>query len=194
MDLYDGPLFDCDNHYYEAEDAFHAVTSRASMQKRCVQWVEMDGKRYHLVAGKLNHVGRQPDVQPDLEARRVLREYYRGNPEGKTFIELIALRDSSRCRPSTWTATPASHAPRSRASREPGSSRRRACSTSRRCVDDTRSALCTLTEGFNRWLDDDWGLELPGEALQRALRDAWRTWSGRAASSSGRSSTTRGSS
>ena len=52
MERYDGPLFDCDNHYYEAEDAFTRHVPKA-MQPRCVQWVEMNGKRRHLVAGKV---------------------------------------------------------------------------------------------------------------------------------------------
>ena len=43
MKHYDGPLFDCDNHYYEAEDAFMRHVPRR-MQKRCVEWVEMNGK------------------------------------------------------------------------------------------------------------------------------------------------------
>jgi len=54
MATYDGLIFDGDNHDYEAEDAFMRYVPRR-MQKRCVQWVEMDGKRRHLVAGKLNH-------------------------------------------------------------------------------------------------------------------------------------------
>ena len=86
MDRYDGPLFDCDNHYYEAEDAFLRHVPR-KMQRRCVQWVEMDGKRYHLVAGKLNHAVGNPTFNP-ISKPGVLREYYRGNPEGKTFVEL----------------------------------------------------------------------------------------------------------
>ena len=52
MEKYDGLLFDADNHYYEAEDAFTRYVPRR-MQKCCVEWVEMkDGKKFHLVAGK----------------------------------------------------------------------------------------------------------------------------------------------
>ena len=54
VEKYDGLLFDADNHYYEAEDAFTRYVPKR-MQKRCVEWVEMkDGKKFHLVAGKLN--------------------------------------------------------------------------------------------------------------------------------------------
>ena len=86
MDRYDGPLLDCDNHYYDAADAFTRHVPRA-MQRRCVQWVEMDGKRYHLVAGKLNHAVGNPTFDP-ISKPGVLCEYYRGNPEGKTFVQL----------------------------------------------------------------------------------------------------------
>ncbi|MGI9430748.1 MAG: amidohydrolase family protein, partial [Myxococcota bacterium] len=86
MEKFDGLLFDCDNHYYEAEDAFTRHVPRR-MQKRCVQWVEMEGKRYHLVAGKLNKAVGNPTFNP-ISKPGVLREYYHGNADGKTFIEL----------------------------------------------------------------------------------------------------------
>ena len=35
--------FDCDNHYYEALDAFTRHVPKA-MQPRCVQWAEIDGR------------------------------------------------------------------------------------------------------------------------------------------------------
>ena len=43
--------FDCDNHYYEALDAFtrhlHPMNG-----PRCVQWAEVDGRKYHVVGGR----------------------------------------------------------------------------------------------------------------------------------------------
>ncbi|HBL07773.1 MAG TPA: amidohydrolase, partial [Acidimicrobiaceae bacterium] len=35
--------FDCDNHYYEAEDAFTRHVPR-EMQPRVVQWAEIEGR------------------------------------------------------------------------------------------------------------------------------------------------------
>ena len=87
MEAYDGPLFDCDNHYYQPDDAFKRLFPR-HMQKRCVQWVEMDGKRYHLVAGKLNYAVGNPTFNP-ISKPGVVRDYFRGNPENKTSVELI---------------------------------------------------------------------------------------------------------
>jgi len=40
----------------------------------------MDGKRYHLVAGKLSLAVGNPTFDP-ISKPGVLREYYRGNPE-----------------------------------------------------------------------------------------------------------------
>ena len=84
---YDGPMFDADNHYYEAEDAFTRYVPKR-MQRRCVQWIEMqDGKKHHLVAGKINHSVGNPTFNP-ISKPGVLREYYHGNPRGMTFVEL----------------------------------------------------------------------------------------------------------
>ncbi len=87
MERYDGLLFDCDNHYCEAADAFMRYVPRR-MQKRCIQWVQMDGKRYDMVAGKLRLAVGNPTFDPISKAG-VLRRYDRGNPEGKTFVDLL---------------------------------------------------------------------------------------------------------
>jgi hypothetical protein len=63
MHPFDGLLFDCDNHYYEAEDASLRHVPR-KMQKRCVQRVEMDRKRRPLVAGERNPPWRSPRSTP----------------------------------------------------------------------------------------------------------------------------------
>jgi hypothetical protein len=38
MAIYQGPIFDADNHFYEAHDAFTRHVPRR-MQPRCVEWV-----------------------------------------------------------------------------------------------------------------------------------------------------------
>ena len=40
----DFPVFDADNHYYEDEDAFIRHVPK-DMQKRCMQWADVNGKR-----------------------------------------------------------------------------------------------------------------------------------------------------
>lgn len=158
MSTYEGPLFDCDNHYYEAEDAFHRYVPR-KMHKRCVQWVEMDGKRYHLVAGKLNHAVGNPTFNP-ISKPGVLREYYRGNPEGKTFIELT--RSALEPRPPEYMDRDA----RVTRVHEQGLEGAWLFPTAGVLYEQAMchdiEALCTLTQGFNRWLDEDWGLAYEG--------------------------------
>ncbi len=42
--------FDVDNHFYEAPDAFTRHVPK-DMQARCVQWAEVEGRKYHVVGG-----------------------------------------------------------------------------------------------------------------------------------------------
>jgi predicted TIM-barrel fold metal-dependent hydrolase len=47
------PIFDADNHYYEATDAFTRHLD-PSMRKRAMQWATIDGKQRLLVGGVVN--------------------------------------------------------------------------------------------------------------------------------------------
>ena len=158
MDQFDGTLFDCDNHYYEAEDAFMRHVPR-KMQKRCVQWVEMGGKRHHLVAGKLNHAVGNPTFNP-ISKPGVLREFYRGNPDGKTFIELT--RSSLERRPPEYMDRDARVARVEAQGLEGIWLFPTAGVLYEQAMCQDIEALCTLTQGFNRWLDEDWGLTYKG--------------------------------
>ena len=46
-------FFDCDNHYYEAVDAFTRHLEPA-YRMRAMQWARIDGKTRLLVGGKVN--------------------------------------------------------------------------------------------------------------------------------------------
>ena len=159
MERYDGPIFDCDNHYYEAEDAFMRHVPRR-MQKRCVQWVEMNGKRHHLVAGKLNHAVGNPTFNP-ISKPGVLRGYYKGNPEGKTFVEIV--RSALEPMPPEYMDRDA----RVARAEDQGLAGAWLFPTAGVLYEQSMShdieALCVLTEGFNRWLEDDWGLSYKGK-------------------------------
>ena len=53
-------LFDADNHYYEAEDAFtRHIDPR--MKKRCMNWATLGKRKELLVAGKVNRFRRDCD-------------------------------------------------------------------------------------------------------------------------------------
>ena len=147
-------IFDADNHYYESPDAFTRHVPKA-MQPRCVQWVELDGRRYHLVAGRLDRQVTNPTFTP-VAKPGVLREFYRGNPEGKTADELIRSaiepmppeymdRDARMARiaelgvEGIWLFPTLGVLYEERLKKDP-------------------EALATTFHAFNRWVAEDWGL------------------------------------
>ena len=147
-------IFDADNHYYESPDAFTRHVPKA-MQSRCVQWVELDGRRYHLVAGRLDRQVTNPTFTP-VAKPGVLREFYRGNPEGKTADELIRSaiepmppeymdRDARMARiaeqgvEGIWLFPTLGVLYEERLKKDP-------------------EALCTTFHAFNQWVAEDWGL------------------------------------
>jgi hypothetical protein len=83
--------FDADNHYYEAEDAFTRHVPKA-MQPRCVQWAEIDGRRHHIVGGKLAHAVVNPTWNP-IAKPGAISEYLRGNPNKLDPSTLLAERE-----------------------------------------------------------------------------------------------------
>ena len=154
----DGRIFDCDNHYYEAEDAFTRHVPDA-MRRRCVQWVEMEGRRYHLIGGRLDRQVTNPTFDP-IAKPGVLREYYRGNPEGKSAPELI--RSAVEPMPPEYMDRDA----RMARIDEQGVEGIWLFPTlgvlyEDRMKDDIE-AVCTTFAAFNRWLDEDWGLSYQG--------------------------------
>jgi hypothetical protein len=122
--------------------------------------VEMDGKRRHLVAGKLNHAVGNPTFNP-ISKPGVLREYYRGNPEGKTFYELI--RSKLEPLPPEYMDRDARVAKVEAQGLEGIWLFPTAGVLYEQAMSHDIEALCVLTEGFNRWLDEDWGLDYQGK-------------------------------
>jgi hypothetical protein len=95
-------FFDCDNHYYEALDAFTRHLEPA-YRKRAMQWAQIDGRTRLLVGGKVNKFIPNPIFDP-VAAPGVMDEYFRGrNPKNadvsKLFGQLEPIRatTSSRC-------------------------------------------------------------------------------------------------
>ena len=77
----DFELFDCDNHYYEADDAFTRHLD-PEFKKRGMQWAEINGRRRLLVGGKINRFIPNPTWDP-VSKPGALDEYFRGrNPKG----------------------------------------------------------------------------------------------------------------
>ena len=92
MSSVDFEYFDCDNHYYEAIDAFtrHAEKGMAS---RTMQWAEINGRQRLLVGGKVNRFIPNPTWDP-ISKPGALDEYFRGrNPKGAGIRELFGGLD-----------------------------------------------------------------------------------------------------
>ena len=83
--------FDCANHYYEALDAFTRHVPK-EWQKRCVQWCDIDGRKYHLVAGEVSKAVSNPTWDP-IAKPGALHEYFRGNTTGKSPLEMLKDRE-----------------------------------------------------------------------------------------------------
>jgi hypothetical protein len=86
--------FDCDNHYYEALDAFtrHLAPKDGP---RCVQWAEIDGRKYQVVGGRVSRVVTNPTFDPIAPAG-AMHDYFRGNPDKKHPLEFLSVREAIR--------------------------------------------------------------------------------------------------
>lgn len=94
-------FFDCDNHYYEALDAFTRHLE-PEYRKRTMQWATIDGRQRLLVGGKVNKFIPNPTFDP-VAAPGVMDEYFRGrNPKSadvkQLFGELEPIRAEYRDR------------------------------------------------------------------------------------------------
>ncbi len=86
--------FDADNHYYEAIDAFTRHLD-PKQGPRVVQWCEIDGRKYHVIGGRVSHAVVNPTFDPVAKAG-ALHDYFRGNPEGKNPVEMLREREPIR--------------------------------------------------------------------------------------------------
>ena len=76
MGTVDFDVFDADNHYYEATDAFTRHLD-PRMAKRAMQWADVDGKRRLVVGGRINRFIPNPQFDP-VARPGCLDEYFRG--------------------------------------------------------------------------------------------------------------------
>ena len=146
--------FDCDNHYYESEDAFTRHVPE-EMQARVVQWAEVDGKKYHVVGGKLSKAVTNPTWNP-IAKPGALHKYFRGNPEGKNPMEY--LQD---CEP-----LPAAYIDRDARLEIMESQNLESIwlfptlgVLYEELLKDDLQAVVALMRGFNRWIEEDWGFD-----------------------------------
>ena len=106
MDPLDYQIFDTDNHYYEATDAFTRHMD-PKMAPRAMQCVELDGQKRLLVGGKVNDYLANPTCDPIWKPGS-LRELMRGNnPKKLDFQEAASVANYEPADPSSPIGTPA---------------------------------------------------------------------------------------
>ena len=144
--------FDCDNHYYEALDAFTRHVPK-EWQKRCVQWCDIDGRKYHLVAGEVSKAVSNPTWDP-IAKPGALRDYFRGNPTGRSPLEMLKDREP----------LPGEYMDRDlriEKIKEQGLQGAWLFPTLgvlyEELLKNDIEAVKVLFRAFNRWLDEDWG-------------------------------------
>ena len=147
----DFDVFDADNHYYEATDAFTRHLAGAPPKR--VQWAEIDGKQRMIVDGKIIRFIPNPTFDP-VARPGCLDDYFRGKQAGDdiraAFGELEpispAYREPDGARRSSWTRRASRAASCSR--RSVSAWRRRCCTTPTRCTTcSTRSTSGCSTTG-----------------------------------------------
>ena len=116
-------VFDGDNHYYEALDAFTRHLD-PKLGPRVCQWAEVDGRRYHVLGGRVTRAVSNPTFDP-VAVPGALYDYFRGNPEGRNPLDMLAARERIRPAYRDPAARRRALSPRSRP--VPAAARRCAC-------------------------------------------------------------------
>lgn len=146
-------IFDADNHYYEATDAFTRHLD-PGFAKRTMQWADVDGRRRLMVGGRVNRFIPNPGFDP-VARPGCLDEYFRGRSPANdirgAFGELEPIRAEYRDRDARIAVLD-----------EQGIS---GCflfptlgvGMEEALLGDPDAAHAAF-RAFNRWVDDDWGL------------------------------------
>jgi len=157
LDATDERPFDADNHYYEALDAFTRHLD-PKLGSRVIQWSTIDGKRYHVIGGRVSRAVTNPTFDP-IAKPGVLADYFRGNPNGANPLERLKDREPIRAEYRDRDARLAQldvH----------GLSAAWLFPTLGMIYEDPLKhdpeAVTMLFTAFNRWLLDDWGFDHGG--------------------------------
>ena len=144
--------FDCDNHYYEALDAFTRHLD-PKLGSRCVQWCQIDGRSYHVVGGMVSRAVTNPTFDP-ISPAGSMHDYFRGNPDGKHPLEFLTAREPIR-------PEYRDHDARLAAMDGQGLSKVWMFPTLGMLYEELLKedpwAVCQTFTAFNRWLAEDWG-------------------------------------
>src|SRR5215472_5978955 len=150
-------IFDFDNHYYEAPDAFTRYADRR-LGNRGVRWADIDGKRRLLVGGTVNTYIANPTFDP-VARPGALFDWYRGNPRKlgirEAFGELEPIRAEYRDRDARLAVMDTQGVAGLLLFPTLGVGIEEA-------LKHDPGACSSVFSAFNRWLDDDWGFRYQG--------------------------------
>jgi predicted TIM-barrel fold metal-dependent hydrolase len=148
-------LFDCDNHYYEAEDAFTRHMD-PQFKKRGMQWAQINGRNRLLVGGKVNRFIPNPTWDP-VSKPGALDEYFRGrNPKGADSRELFGDLDRLADHPE-YLNRDARLAVMDRQGIQGAIFLPTLGVGMEQALRSDPPALVAAFRAFNRWLEEDWG-------------------------------------
>lgn len=161
------PLFDADNHYYEAEDAFQRHLPK-EYARRGIHWIEMNGKRRLMAGNRLWRFIPNPTFDP-IARPGALDQYFRGNnPKNQDVreafgdLERIADRPEYRDRDARLAVMDAQNLDGVFMFPTLGVGVEEA-------LRDDVDALYATFEAFNRWVADDWGFHHDERIYSAAL-------------------------
>jgi predicted TIM-barrel fold metal-dependent hydrolase len=157
MEKLDHPVFDCDNHYYEALDAFTRHLD-PRLGPRCVQWAEIGGRKYHVVGGVVSHAVTNPTFNP-IAKPGAMHEYFRGNPNGRSPIEFLREREPI---PAAYRERDARIAVMDRQGLEAIWLFPTLGVLYEELLKHDTEAVALTFRAFNQWLDEDWGVDYQG--------------------------------
>ena len=153
MHAVDSPVFDADNHYYEALDAFTRHLD-PKLGPRVIEWVEVNGRRYHALGGRVSRAVTNPTFNP-ITPPGALVDYFRGNPDGRPIHELMGkpepIRPEYRDRDARLATMDAQNLSKVWLFPTLGMLYEEA-------LKHDPGAVVLLFRAFNRWLAEDWGM------------------------------------
>jgi predicted TIM-barrel fold metal-dependent hydrolase len=148
-------IFDCDNHYYEAKDAFTRHLD-PELRKRAMQWAVVDGRERLLVGGRINRFIPNPTWDP-VSKPGALDEYFRGrNPKGSDTSELFGDLDPLAEHPEYQNRDARLTLMDSQGIQGAIFLPTLGVGMEQALIDDVQ-ALLGAFQAFNRWMDEDWG-------------------------------------
>jgi len=147
------PAFDADNHYYEAIDAFTRHLDK-KLGPRIIQWAEIDGRKYHVIGGRVSRAVVNPTFDP-VSPAGAMAEYFRGNPSGRSPLEYLREREPIRPEYRDREA-------RVQVMDEHGLQKIWLFPTLGMIYEELLKqdpeGVGIMFRAFNRWLDEDWGV------------------------------------